>query len=118
MTDDLNKRYTDHLEKTSDHDLLIKLNTKMDSVCVALKDKPTSIDHAFEMLNASCAARKTACDKTLDSKITGTTFWKLVAILTVILGIMFTATTKNTIDIAKNIITIMHNQETIHEKHK
>ena len=103
MVEEYAKRYTDHLDRASDHDLLIKLNTKMDSVCRALTEKTTSIDHAFEMLNKSCAVRKTTCDKVLDSKLAGTTFWKLVAILTVVLGVMFTATTKNTIDVAKNI---------------
>lgn len=107
MVEEYAKRYTDHLDRASDHDLLIKLNTKMDSVCRALTEKTTSIDHSFEMLNKSCAIRKTTCEAAIDKKVPGTTFWTLVIILTGVLGVLFTTAITNRVDITSNYANLL-----------
>ena len=106
---DLKRRYTDHLDKSSDHDLLIRLHTKMDSVCKTLKEKNDSINHTIEILNKNCLHRREVCDKVLDEKLPGATFWKMVIILTIVLGALFTTAITNRVDVTKNTSVILQN---------
>ncbi|MBC8179983.1 hypothetical protein H8E88_02555 [candidate division KSB1 bacterium] len=106
---DLTRRYTDHLEQTSDHDLLIKLHTKMDGVCKTLKEKNDSINHTIETLNTNCLHRREVCDAAMEKKLPNSTFWKLVTILVVVLGVLFTTAITNRVDVTKNTSVIIQN---------
>ena len=104
---DLKRRYTDHLEQSSDHDLLIRLHTKMDSVCKTLKEKNDSINHTIEILNKNCLHQREVCDTVLEKKLPGATFWRLVGILIVVLSVLFTTAITNRVDVTKNTSVIL-----------
>ena len=106
---DLKRRYTDHLEQSSDHDLLIRLHTKMDSVCKTLKEKNDSINHTIEILNKNCLHQREVCDTVLEKKLPGATFWRLVGILIVVLSVLFTTAITNRVDVTKNTSVILQN---------
>ena len=112
MTDQ-NRRFDDHLTKTPDHDLLIKLHTKMDSVCKAITRSNEELRSHTEGINAQLFHRTEVCTAKFDKKLDSGTFWRLVAILVIIFGTIFTGIglnkmllTEHSQDIKNNVVHI------------
>jgi hypothetical protein len=106
---DLERRYTDHIKSASDHDLLIKINTKVSFICKELAETKETLKDHIETISDTCTRRKELCEATLDKKVLGSVFWKLVTILVVVFGVLFTTSITNRVDVSRNTTVIKYN---------
>ena len=96
------RRYTDHIERTSDHDLLIKLHTKIDSICSNLTANTKAIKDLSDKIDIRCDRRNEVCAKAAERKLDSPTFWKLVVSLTIIIGSLSSAVGINLVTSTEN----------------
>ena len=108
-----NRAYIDPIENASDRDLLLILNTKMTSTCKKIDSIETTLKDHIKDIGLKCDHRKEVCEVILEKKLPGFTFWKLVAILTIVLGVLFTTSITNRVDVVKNTTVIKYNSEQI-----
>ena len=107
--DDLKRRYTDHISKADDHDLLTSLNAKMDSVCKAHKETQGDLKDFVKTIDTRCEGRLNLINSN-NKEVVGKSIFKwLIGILVLVLLSVFTVAGMNTVSIARNESTIIQN---------
>jgi hypothetical protein len=101
------RRYADQIDKASDHDLLIKAVTHLESIC----NKQDSAGGAVKELSGKMDNRSIEVDKKLDKKLDSLTFWRLVIVLTVIVSGLCATVAINSKTIVENKTNIAHQSE-------
>ena len=104
---DLKRRYSDHLKKTSEHDLLIKLHLKFDSMCSMQKDLKADLKEYKEKIDTRCESRSDHCGKMFEARIPSSTFWKVFSVIVLVLIAIGGTVSYNSITSAKNTVLIM-----------
>jgi len=79
------RRYTDHLKHISEHDMLIRLNTKMDAMCKKADVNKADLDTYMAKMDARCEHRMELCSQSFESKLSFTTYWKILTIIVLVL---------------------------------
>ena len=102
------RRYTDHIETASDHDILIKLNTKVSLVCAAIKDTNDHLKDFTDKIDIRCEDRLKLINSNND-KIVGKSMFKWLIGL-VIIGMITVAgiAGTNSVFIARHDTKISH----------
>jgi hypothetical protein len=111
MTHD--RRYTDHITKTSDHDLLIKLHTKIDGICSAHKETRLAIKSYADRIDVRCEHRLGMINATSDNVIGKSMFRWLFGFLVLALITLYSIAGVNTVSVAKNEIQIGENAKAL-----
>ena len=114
----LDRRYTDHIEKASDHDLLTKLNSKMDSVCKAHKDTQDFLKDSIKTIDTRCESRLVLINQNHDKAVDKPMFKWLIGILIIVLLAGFSVAKMNSSAISKSEATIIANGKQIGENAK
>ena len=102
MTSELNRRFDDHVTKSDDHDLLIRVHTKLDSICENQSKNTKAIKGLSDRIDLKCEHRIETCGDRFDKRITSTTFWKFVWITALLFGVSFSISTANLISLTKH----------------
>ena len=111
----LDRRYTDHIAKASDHDLLTKLNSKMDSVCKTHKETQDFLKDSIKTIDTRCESRLVLINKNNDNTVDKPLLRWLVGILVLVLLTVFGVAGMNSVSISKNEATIIANGKQIGE---
>jgi len=111
MTHD--RRYTDHILKASDHDLLIKLHTKIDDICSAHKETRLEIRSYADRIDVRCEKRLGMINSTSDNVIGKSMFRWLFGFLVLALITLYSITGVNTVAVAKNEMQIGENAKAL-----
>jgi hypothetical protein len=109
MAEELTRRYSDHIEPASDHDLLIKINTKISFICKELKETKDTLKDHIGVMRETLEHRREICDTKLKSKVETSMFWRLIGILVVVLGVLFATTMTNSVAVSNNTTVIKYN---------
>ena len=110
---ELDRRYTDHIEQATDHDLLTKLNAKMDSVCKAHKDTQEFLKDTIKRVDIRCESRLNLINSNSKEVVGKSIFKWLIGILVFVLLTVFGVAGLNSISIAKNESSIIQNGKQI-----
>jgi len=102
MPTEQKRRYTDHVKQTDDHDLLIRVHTKLDHICKNQTTNTKAIKDLTDKIDAKCEHRMETCDTRFDKRITSTTFWKFVGIVIFVFAVAFGISTTNLISLTKH----------------
>jgi hypothetical protein len=97
MTPDQQRRLTDQVEASSDHDLLIEVVTHLKSICKKQDETAKAVKDLSEKM-----------DVKLEKKLDSPTFWKLVVVLTLVIGSLYTAVGVNLVTSRVNSTNIAH----------
>lgn len=95
------RRYTDHTEKASDHDLLIKLNTKIDLLCKAVYENGKALKAHVETTKKVCDHRIEVCTDRADKKVDSGTFWTFVTIVVLVFTVVFAMSSSNLVGLTE-----------------
>jgi len=107
------RRHTDGIEPTTDHDLLIRLNTKISTICMSQADTNQHLKGFTDKIEFRCESRLKLIDK-VDDKILGKSmFTWLFGIIVVVIMTVFSITGINKVEIAKYQLMIDANAEQI-----
>jgi len=112
-SEQLQRRYSDHVEHTSDHDLLIKVNTKVTTICSTIADTNSTLREYIEKMDRKCGERTDHCVDKFDKKLDSNTFWRLVAILVLLFSASFAGFGANRLILARHTEKIAINAEHI-----
>ena len=108
MPDD-NRRYSDHIKKTSDHDLLIRLHTKMDDVCASHKETRQEVRSFADKIDTRCETRLDLINRNNEHIIDKTMFKWIFGFLILSLVTLYSVAVTNTVSLAKNESQIIQN---------
>ena len=108
MPDD-NRRYSDHVKKASDHDLLIRLHTKMDAVCAAHKETREEVKAFADRIDTRCETRLGLINRNHEHIMDKTTFKWLFGLLILALVTLYSVAVTNTISLTRNEAQIISN---------
>jgi hypothetical protein len=107
------RRYNDGIEPTTDHDLLIRLNTKISTICMSQSDTNKHLKDFTDKIEFRCESRLKLIDK-VDDKILGKSmFTWLFGIIVVIIITVFSVAGINRVEIAKYQLMVDSNAEQI-----
>jgi len=109
MDSELKRRYTDHLEKMPDHDILIGLSTKMDTVCVAHAETREMLQDYIKRSDDRCDRRIGIVYKKVDEKVGRPTYLKILGISVGVIAILFASVSLNWKTCTKNELQISSN---------
>ena len=110
---DPTRRHTDGIEPTTDHDLLIRLNTKISTICMSQADTNQHLKDFTDKLEFRCESRLKLIDK-VDNKILEKSLFKwLLGIIIVVVMTVFSIAGLNKVEIAKYQTMIDSNAEQI-----
>ena len=93
------RRYTDHIEKANDHDIIISLVTEVKAMHETVINNCKVLTDYMNKMDLKCENRTKSCSTRFDSRITATTFWKLVGILSGIFIVVYVLAGNNYIEI-------------------
>ena len=107
------RRYNDGIEPTTDHDLLIRLNTKISTICMSQADTNQHLKGFTDKIEFRCESRLKLINK-VDDKIVGKSiFTWLFGIIVVVIMTVFSVAGINKVEIAKYQLMIDANAEQI-----
>ena len=110
---DPTRRHTDGIEPTTDHDLLIRLNTKISTICMSQADTNQHLKDFTDKLEFRCESRLKLIDK-VDNKILEKSLFKwLLGIIIVVVMTVFSIAGLNKVEIAKYQLMVDSNAEQI-----
>lgn len=105
----LTRRSSDHDEHATDHDLLIKLNTKMNSICELVHESHDQHKEFIDKIDNRCEGRLNIINSNNDKVLGKQMFkWLFGTIIFIIIG-MFGLCGMTRIIAVKNELQITHN---------
>jgi len=114
------RRYGDGSEPTTDHDLLIRLNAKINIMCASLaetnqhvRDGNQNLTDFTDKIDIRCESRLNLIDKVDDKILEKSLFKWLFGIIVVIIMTVFSIAGLNKVEIAKYQLMVDSNAEQI-----
>ena len=114
------RRYGDGSDPTTDHDLLIRLNAKINVMCASLsetnqhvRDGNQNLTDFTDKIDIRCESRLNLIDKVDDKILDKSLFKWLVGIIVVVIMTVFSIAGINKVEIAKYQLMIDANAEQI-----
>lgn len=107
------RRYTDHVEHASDHDLLITLNTKINSICESIQSHNEQHKEFINKVDQRCEHRLSLINGNNDKVIGKSMFRWLFGTVIIVLISLFGIIGVTRINSVKNDIQISHNYDLI-----
>ena len=101
------RRYTNHIEPSSEHDLLLTLHTKFNHMYKMQETNADKLTAFIEKIDIRCENRSANCSKAFESKISSNTFWKVFGVIVIVLIGVCGTITFNSVNSAKNTVLIM-----------
>jgi len=95
------QRYTDHIEFASDHDILIKLNTKISTVCHAQVETNDHLKDFIDKIDDRCEIRLGIVNDINNKAVGKAMFTWIIGIIISVLIIIFGICGMNKVDITK-----------------
>jgi hypothetical protein len=93
------RRYTDHIEKVDDHDILVSLVAEVKAMHETVINNCKVLTAYMDKMDLKCENRTKSCSTRFDTRITATTFWKWVSILSGIFIVVYVLAGNNYIEI-------------------
>ena len=114
------RRYNDGSEPTTDHDLLIRLNAKINIMCASLaetnmhvRDGNQNLTDFTDKIDVRCESRLNLIDKVDDKILEKSLFKWLLGIIVVVIMTVFSIAGLNKVEIAKYQLMVDSNAEQI-----
>ncbi len=107
------RRYNDGIEPTTDHDLLIRLNTKISTICLSQAETNQHLKDFTDKIELRCESRLKLIDKVNDKILGKSIFTWLLGIVIVVIMTVFSIAGINKVEIAKYQLMIDANAEQI-----
>jgi len=107
------RRYNDGIEPTTDHDLLIRLNTKISTICLSQAETNQHFKDFTDKIELRCESRLKLIDKVNDKILGKSIFTWLLGIVIVVIMTVFSIAGINKVEIAKYQLMIDANAEQI-----
>jgi hypothetical protein len=114
----LKRRYTDHLTKASDHDILIELSTKMTAVCLAHTVTQKDLKDFMKRSEDKCDERIGGVYTKIDDKTSKQSSFKIIGIAVGLFVILFGAMGINRVFTTSNAVLIANNAKHIERNAK
>ena len=106
---DQTRRYTDHILKASDHDILIEVHTKINDLCDSHKDTRKELKEFADRIDTRCETRLDLINRNHGHIIGKTMFKWLFGFLILAMLTLYSAAGFNSVSVAKNESQIAQN---------